>query len=520
MIHRKTKGRNPGFPGPIRTVKNWMKAHSRPRETSQVPDVTSRAARYALRFFALMVLLTLIARGTSGASMARVKLRSAGAGVIVQQETVNAQLLSRQGETMPLPEGVTVEYLAVSQGQNLRAGDTILQLNPQELQDALDAAKALLGQQKAQYATLVAGSPADDSGVTSAQTALERAQQDSDGAARRAQISVDDAAEQQQKAQQAYEQAVQTLRQLQSQPLPSATPEQAQRGQQIEQAQEQVDAAASALDSADKTLRDARLSQEDALLSAQRSVEDARAALGQAETAYDQAKQSADLSARSGAADAAALALTMRSTEEQIAQLESLLKSSGLVTAAQDTQILLCSLQQGQPCPSGPVLRLADETGQWVVQFSLPEEEAARIAAGQAVTVRQNQRSAQTTVQTVAPADESGNCLVTALLPRQEEEAFSADAAVRVEILFSRNEYGTCLPASAIRQDSTGSFVLTVEQSRTAFGVTNLAVRVPVTVLEVDSAGEYAAVAESVAGQVIVSSDRAVSPGAAVRIES
>lgn len=212
--------------------------------------------------------------------------------------------------------------------------------------------------------------------------------------------------------------------------------------------------------------------------------------------------------------------LTMRSTEEQIAQLESLLKSSGLVTAAQDTQILLCSLQQGQPCPSGPVLRLADETGQWVVQFSLPEEEAARIAAGQAVTVRQNQRSAQTTVQTVAPADESGNCLVTALLPRQEEEAFSADAAVRVEILFSRNEYGTCLPASAIRQDSTGSFVLTVEQSRTAFGVTNLAVRVPVTVLEVDSAGEYAAVAESVAGQVIVSSDRAVSPGAAVRIES
>ena len=47
-----------------------------------------------------------------------------------------------------LPEGVMVDYLAVSEGQSLKSGDTILQLNIEELQDTLDSTKAQLGQQK------------------------------------------------------------------------------------------------------------------------------------------------------------------------------------------------------------------------------------------------------------------------------------------------------------------------------------------------------------------------------------
>lgn len=520
MMDKKINHFNSILQGGTRNVHPLRISCPEPGKKTQSAIVTASFVRYALRFFAAMLLLTLIARGTSGAAMARVKLQSARAGVIVQQDTVNAQILAQEGETIALPEGVTVEYLAVSQGQHLKAGDVILQLNPEELQDALDSANALLKQQKAQYATLTAANPPDSSGVSSAQTSLERAKQDFAAAEQRAQIAVDDAARQQQQAQQNYDQAVQTLQQLQSQTQPVATPEQAQHLQQIEQAQQQAEAAALALDSANKALRDARQSQADTLLSAQRSVEDAGTALGQAQTSYDQAKQSSDLSAQSSAADAAVLSLSMQSTEEQVAGLAALLESGGLVTATYDTQVLLCSLQQGQPCPAGTVLRLARETGQQEVQFSLPEEEASRMGNDQTVTVRQNQQSVQTQVQTIAPADENGNCLVTAVLTRQQAEAFSADDAVQVEILFSRNEYGVCLPVSAIRQDSSGSFVLTVQQNQTTFGVTNLAVRVPVTVLEVDSAGESAAVAESVDGQVIVSSDRAVSPGSAVRIES
>ena len=61
--------------------------------------------------------------------------------------------------------------------------------------------------------------------------------------------------------------------------------------------------------------------------------------------------------------------------------------------------------------------------------------------------------------------------------------------------------------------------MLAVEETRNAFGLSFTALRVPVTVKEVDSEGQYAAVEGSISGGVIVSSTRAVSPGASVRME-
>ena len=57
-----------------------------------------------------------------------------------------------------------------------------------------------------------------------------------------------------------------------------------------------------------------------------------------------------------------------------------------------------------------------------------------------------------------------------------------------------------------------------MEESRSTFGVRYTARRVPVTVLEVSSDGQYVAVEGTISGSVITSSDRAVSPGASVRV--
>ena len=95
---------------------------------------------------------------------------------------------------------------------------------------------------------------------------------------------------------------------------------------------------------------------------------------------------------------------------------------------------------------------------------------------------------------------------------------FKAGTA-QAELVFSRKAYDLCLPVSAIRQDGQGSYVLAVEETQNAFGISLTALRVPVTVKEVDSDGQYAAVEGSISGGVIVSSNRAVSPGASVRTE-
>ena len=233
--------------------------------------------------------------------------------------------------------------------------------------------------------------------------------------------------------------------------------------------------------------------------------------------AYSQAQASASLTAQSNAAEAEALRLEKKKNDEKIDLLTSLVETGGLVRAPRDTLLTACALEQGQPCPEGESLQLAKDGSELLVQFSLPADQAEKVVAGQTVTVTQGSASAEATVRRVESGAEEEPGIITAVLP-ETAAGFKAGAA-QAELVFSRTAYDLCLLVSALQQDSQGSYVLTVEEEKTAFGITLTALRVPVTVLETDSAGQYAAVEGSIGGGVIVSSTRAVSPGASVRLE-
>ena len=471
-----------------------------------------RAGRWTVRFFAAMLLLTLVSRGMAGAAMARVELTTAGPGTIVQQASASGRVSALEGETVELPAGVNVDLLAVSQGQTLRQGDTILRLNADQLQSSLDTCQVQQARLQAQMDQLLAQSPADTSGVEAAQRSLTEAKQDQQQTDQRSQAAVSQAEADLQAAADAQTQAEDALKALESQTDPAPT------DQQLAEARQKAEQAAAQTEQARQALQQAQTDRQDSLLAAQRSLENAQAALDQANTAYSQAQQSAALTAQTNQAEAAALQLDMDKNQSQIQLLQSLLETDGLVVASADTQVLLCTLQQGQPCPEGTALQLAKAGSGLAVEFSLPESQAQMLAAGQQVTVTGKNRSVQAQVQTVAPADDTGSCQITVSLA--EDSGLQVGETAQADITFSRTEYISCVPVSAVRQDSIGSYLLTVEQSQTAFGTTNTARRVDVNVLEVDSAGQYAALDSAPNGSIILSSDRAVSPGAAVRIES
>lgn len=492
-----------------RVARGSEKAAAAVRRVSAALGGTSRPGRYALRFFAAMLVLTLVARGTSGAAMAKVGLTTPSQGAIVQQASASAVITAGEGETLPLPEGVTVEAVYAVAGQQLKAGDAVLKLNLEELEDALASAKALCAQQQAQLDQLSASTPTDTSSVDSAQQSLARAQEDYARADERTRAAADEANAALAAAQTGYDDAARRLAELQSQTDLQPTEE------ELAAAQQAADEAKSALDSARQAAQSAAASREDTLLSAKRSVENAQSSLSQANTAYSEAQASAALTAQTNAAQAESLRLEKAKNDETISLLSGLIESGGTVYAPRDAQLLECSLAQGEPCPDGG-LRLAKEGSELLVQFSLSCEQAEKLSAGQAVTVTQGTVSAEASVRTVEDAGEDETSRVTAVLP--DGAGFKAGAA-QAELVFSRTVYGTCVPVSAIRQDTQGSYVLTVDESRSAFGVTYTARRVPVTVLEVDSAGQYAAIEGGAGGGVITSSDRAVSPGASVRLE-
>ena len=92
-------------------------------------------------------------------------------------------------------------------------------------------------------------------------------------------------------------------------------------------------------------------------------------------------------------------------------------------------------------------------------------------------------------MRTVETDEEKETGLVTAVLG-EAAAGFKAGTA-QAELVFSRNAYDLCLPVSALRQDGQGSYVLAVEETQNAFGLSFTALRVPVTVKEVDSGGQY-----------------------------
>ena len=469
------------------------------------------AGRWALRFFAAMVVLTLAARGASGAAMARVSLATPNRGTIVQKASTSAEVTAGESEALELPAGVTVRALYASAGQTLKEGDSILLLDLEELQDQLDAAKATRSQQEAQLARLNASTAPDSSSVASAQQSLDRAKEDYTRTDERTSAAVNEAKATLSAAQTARDEAAKKLEELESQTDPAPTEE------ELAAARSALEDAEAALSGAKQTVSSAEASREDSLLSAKRSVENAESSLAQANEAYSQAQASASLTAQSNAAEAAALRLEKKKNDEKIDLLTSLVEPGGLVRAPRDTLLTACALEQGQPCPEGESLQLAKDGSELLVQFSLPADQAEKVVAGQTVTVTQGSASAEATVRRVESGAEEEPGIITAVLP-ETAAGFKAGAA-QAELVFSRTAYDLCLLVSALRQDSQGSYVLTVEEEKTAFGITLTALRVPVTVLETDSAGQYAAVEGSIGGGVIVSSTRAVSPGASVRLE-
>lgn len=473
-----------------------------------------RAGRMALRFFAGMIVLTLLARGTAGAAMARVKLQRIGSGSIVQQTSATASLIAEDGEAIPLPAGITVEKLWAAAGKTVEPNAPLLQLNCEELQDALEKAVIQLAQQKARLAQLNSHTPPDTSGVAAAQQALAQSGEDTALEEQRANEAVDLASQQQQAAQQAYNDAVAARDALSVQTDPAPTEE------ELTEANSAVRAAKADLTSAEEALRSAQAARKDTLLAAKRRTESAQQALNAANAQLAQAKKQDALTQQSNQADASSAKRDIKKSEEQIQLLKQALDAEGFFAAPRTAQVIRCDLQVGQPCPERSPLVLSKEGSVLLAQFSLPQKTAEKVFAGQEISLSQNQKAASATVQAVSEPDPEEQCQVTAAVNEKDAAYLQADLGAEAVLIFSRTNYPSCVPISAIRQDADGAFVLAVEQQKTTFGVTNTVVRIPVTVLEVDSNGAAAAVEGALPETIIVESDRAIKPGSSVRIES
>jgi len=143
--------------------------------TQGVPGTAFHPGRYALRFFAAMLVLTLAARGVAGASMPRVTVGQAAGGSITRSATAAGTIGARQGAPMTVPEGLLVSGTLAAVGQTLHAGDPVAAFDSAGLAQALAEQQAQVRQLEVACAQQQKGESADGFALQQAQEQLDRA---------------------------------------------------------------------------------------------------------------------------------------------------------------------------------------------------------------------------------------------------------------------------------------------------------------------------------------------------------
>lgn len=459
---------------------------------------TAQVCRLAAvgKFFAVMLVLTLAARGLAAAGMPRVTLGRAAAGNITQSYTLSGAITTDPGAPLTVPAGLLVTAVEVSAGQRVEAGALIARFDAAELARAVAAKQAEVNQLAVMAAGQQKPETADDYALRLAQQQLERAYADSEEVWQQGEEAV--AA-----ARAVRDDAQSRLAALEA--AAPATPESAAAARQelLAAAREELAAAESALAAA----RDSAEAANDAALDAAQAVEDNRntAAHNYALAAEDAAEATA-----AGQSEAAVTAAALAAAQAELTDLQALQQAGGALYAPTGATLTRLDLVPGQESPRVAALLAGADTG-CTLRFALDEDAARLATAATPLTVRQGSREAQAVITALDGTDAGDGAEAAAAL----EPGWQAGAAT-VELQLSAGQFAQCLPATALYSDTDGTFVYQVEERATPLGRQNVLVRIPVTVLA--QGDGMAAVDGNLGDQIVTGADKPLAAGAWVRL--
>ncbi len=139
------------------------------------------ATRALAAFFALMLALTLVSRAADGITVARVSTDRPKTGILTQRVTVSGSIQPLGDLPLTLPGGITVSSILAKEGQRVKAGDTLLELDLDDLARQRTALEEKLRIVELRLAAASAGTTKTSmDAVLAAQQALADAQTDYD----------------------------------------------------------------------------------------------------------------------------------------------------------------------------------------------------------------------------------------------------------------------------------------------------------------------------------------------------
>ncbi len=465
-----------------------------------------RAGGNIIRFFGVLLVLTLIARGTSGVTLARVDITTPSPGEIVEAVKDKAVVSAKNTLDITLPKGITILEMMVGTGQRVNAGDKIAQLDVDEIQEKLSRESAQLEKQYLDLEKLMRKEPVDKTGLEAARRNLQRAQEDLNTTTTQAEAERYEA--------QRILSAARSYEETKRMEWENAGEEEkAAAEQQYRAAQSETERAQSALSAAQNKATESQQN-------ANRRVEDAKTLVKQAEQEYNKSAQQASDTAAENKTSAVSLRLDIDIQEKLVDELKTLLTNEGVVYSEIEG-VVTAALQEGRVSGEEPLVSFVNNERGFEARLQMHKSHAEKLSVGDECEVATGGGSmyyhptVTGTLSGISSPDEREFVTVTIHLPQGD---WVMGQTVDIRIVQSKDMYDFCLPVSALHSNNSGYFIFTVEQQSTVLGVENTVVQVPVDLIASDN--NLAAVEGPVGREscVISGSNKSVVAGDHVRV--
>lgn len=415
--------------------------------------------------FCIMILFTIISKVADSFSVAKVKVSHPSARKL--QYTVSAEgLIEKNREISVLTQpDLLVKSVLVSEGQRVKKGDVLAQLDLNQLEEQLDS---INGEKKA----------------------LELQNQ---AAEKNKSLT-------RQKRKKVLEQARSDYRQLRKEnkaalarakkELAGAQKKLAGEGKDLEQKEVAAEKK--------RALEELQTAAEKEEKAAKRAIEEA------------QSEPEADNSIEVNN-------ITIHSLQKQIDKLMKIKKQKGQILAPEAGVITGVLVNVGQRTMDSGFFTMTDDSAGLKFAGQIAVSDAKYVAVGDKIVLKSEDQKLEDISVTSLEMDESREFVnVTALLPA---DTFALEESVTMTVGKESENYPCTVPVTALRQESGRNFVLTVQTENTVLGEQEVARQMEVTVLEKNEL--YAALemgALDGESRIVIDSDKYVQTGDRIRI--
>lgn len=212
------------------------------------------------------------------------------------------------------------------------------------------------------------------------------------------------------------------------------------------------------------------------------------------------------------------LALDIAAQQKKVDELAGMVQAQGLVTAPIDGVITALKAVIGERTSAQSMALVSSNAAGYGFRATLSKDQGDYLEVGMAMTMtlKGKKNGIRLQISGIEYSLDDDTVAVTADLP---EGAFVPGMSANYDITRASDLFDTCVPLQAIREDSSGEYVLVMQERNTILGTESIAVRVAVTVLDKDNKTAAVSGALNMDDQVIISSNKAIGEGDRVRVK-